>query len=208
MASFELPVVKPAVTLGSVNTLIGHSAIMAAIGLYNSGGADATVTVKDSNGKIITASLVPAGQTIWLDFARICVGKGFYFQGGVFASCDVAAAVTAWLAGYEETNIVPPYQSAILKPAVTLPLSAVLVSRDCMVSAIGLYNSHNAAVTVTPQDATGKKLAPVAVAAGTTAYLDWANISNGLGFFFSGGLTLAADVAGKVDAWVAGYTQG
>lgn len=217
MPSFEMDVIKAAVTLGTVNTVIPNSAFVAAIGLHNSDAVnDITVTPSDGNGKILGATVVPAGQTVWLDFAKICQSKGFYFENGFRLAASIAAKVYAWPSGYEAQNIIPPFNTEIVKAALTLGLSTVMVPRDCLIAGIGLYNSHNAVVTVTPKDANARILAPTAIDPGKTAYLDFANISRmlvlgesprGRGFFFSGGLTLTADVAAKVDAWISGATQ-
>lgn len=207
MTSIKMPIRKAAFLVGSATTVIGGNCIASALALYNSGGADVTITPKDGSGRILSPQIVAAGKTVWLDFSNVVKGPGFFFDKGLSLFASTANVVNAWLAGYEQANVIPPYASEILLPAVTLGLTNNIVARDAMISGLGLHNTHNAIVTVTPKDGNGRSMGPIPIDPGETAMLDWANISDGMGFFFEGGLRMLADVADKVNLFPAGFTQ-
>jgi len=206
--SFTSNIVKPAITLGTTNTFISGALIASCIALHNTHTDVVTVATKDGNGRTIDSRDVAAGQTEWIDMAQVTKGKGFLFENGLVFTASVANKVHAWVCGYEESNSEAPFSKYLYNPAITLPDTKLIVTRqDTMLSALALYNSHSADVTVTPQDANDRILAPQTIEAGRTAWVDLANRSNNLGFLFSGGLRLTASSAGKIHAWINAWTQ-
>lgn len=94
------------------------------------------------------------------------------------------------------------YDTPIYQPAVTLPEVYTLVSGNSLISALVLRNTSAAAVVATVKDGNGKVLAAQSIDPLTTFWADWANRSNGRGFYFDGACRLYMSTANVVDCWV------
>lgn len=97
--------------------------------------------------------------------------------------------------------------SPIVMEAFTLGSTNTVISQNCRITALGFYNFHNAAITLTAKDKkNGTILMSEDIDAGQTKWYDWADMTDGFGFYFAGGLVVACSVAGKVNIFPAGYT--
>lgn len=101
-ATYETPVIQQAQTLGSAVTVFPKSLFVCALMLYNSHSADIDITIKDGNGIIACVRTIPAGQSVWIDWASMTGpfnGKGFFFQGKLVILAATADKVNCFLSG-------------------------------------------------------------------------------------------------------------
>lgn len=98
---FAVPTALPARTLTtSLAYLIQGDCMVDALSLCNTSGSDATVTIKDGNGKVFELALtIPAGtrQQLPLSQSGNPLQQGVFFAGGIQMSASAGTSIDAWL---------------------------------------------------------------------------------------------------------------
>lgn len=105
------------------------------------------------------------------------------------------------------------FGTAMRIPAVTLGVAlAPLVTQDCEVDAVSVYNGDAADRTVVVKDGNGKTFeGAFPVPAGTRQTIPLSAVSNGVngeiqpqGVFFRGGIWMSGSAAAVLDVWLVG----